>query len=56
MNKFYTIKPEDKCQYPDCTERAYCGWGGKLYCEFHFRVVRRARSNKLKSKFKEKGE
>jgi len=48
MTKFYSIPSGAKCSYPDCKESAEAGWQNKLYCLFHYQIIRRARSNKIR--------
>lgn len=46
MTKFYSII--GNCQYSNCPLKAEVGWSNKLYCLFHYKILRRARSNRLK--------
>ncbi len=54
MSKKYTI--EGNCQYDDCPVKAEIGWSGRLYCWFHYSIVRKARSNRLKKQHQENRE
>lgn len=37
-----------QCEYDNCEQEANRLWSKKHYCQFHYQVLRKARSNRLR--------